>query len=368
MACHLHDSKNMKFLNKILQNKDPIIYKFIYNCVTCLALFLTPVAFAEETGSIPSTDQSPVQEQQNISETQDHIDNQQTQLIEENLSPVPALYLEASELKNHLKTNKLFLRSSAALVMDERDNVVLYERKANKRRPIASITKLMTAMVLIDAQLRLDEAIIVTRQDHDHLRRSRSRLRFGTTLSRANMLLMALAASENRAAAALARTFPGGSQAFVKAMNRKGKELGLFRTKFMDAAGLNSGNVSTPKELAILIETAFKYPLIRQMSTTKDGELYDLTSGRSIKFVNTNRLVRNGNWDIGLSKTGFISEAGFCLVMRANIADRPLTIILLNSWGKLSKYGDANRIKKWLIKAEQKFLSRKSNLASTDSL
>jgi len=282
-------------------------------------------------------------------------------------SSVPAKatpYLSASELKNYLRPKDLYLRSSAALVWDERDDIALYERSADKPRPIASITKLMSAMVILDANLPMDEVITITREDRDNIRRSRSRLRYGTQLSRADLLLMALAASENRAANALARTYPEGSRGFVKAMNAKAKELGLVKTKFMDPAGLHGKNLSTPQELAVLIEAAYQYPLIRELSTTDRSVLFDIKTGRAIAFLNTNRLIRSDNWDIDLSKTGFISEAGFCLVMRATVADRPLTIILLNSWGKLSKYGDANRIKTWLIQTEQKILSLKNNLAS----
>ncbi|MCG6971362.1 MAG: D-alanyl-D-alanine endopeptidase [Gammaproteobacteria bacterium] len=276
-------------------------------------------------------------------------------------------YLSASELKHHLQPKDLFLRSSAALVMDERDNVALYERHANKPRPIASITKLMTAMVILDAQLPMDEAITITRDDRDKIRRSRSRLRFGTQLSRADMLLMALAASENRAANALGRTFPGGTKSLVREMNAKAKQLGLIKSRFMDPAGLHEKNLSTAKELAILIEAAYQYPLIREMTTTDRTILSDLKTGRAIGFLNTNRLIRSEQWDIDLSKTGFISEAGFCLVMRANVADRPVSIILLNSWGKLSKYGDANRIKTWLLQTEQKILNLKNKVAGIDS-
>jgi D-alanyl-D-alanine endopeptidase (penicillin-binding protein 7) len=286
-------------------------------------------------------------------------------LDEANSVPAKATpHLSASELKNYLRPKDLFLRSSAALVWDERDDIALYERRANKPRPIASITKLMTAMVTLDADLPMDEAITIMRDDRDKIRRSRSRLRYGTQLTRADMLLMALAASENRAANALGRTYPGGTKAFVKAMNAKSKQLGLIKTRFMDAAGLHGKNLSTPRELALLIDAAYQYPLIREMTTTDRSMLFDMKSGRAIAFLNTNRLIRNGKWDIDLSKTGFISEAGFCLVMRAKVAERPITIVLLNSWGKLSKYGDANRIKTWLIQTEQKVLSLKNSLAS----
>ncbi len=313
--------------------------------LTAALLCVSPAVFADPW--LPSTE---------IASPSDNENN----TIPANTSP----YLSASELKNHLRPKELYLRSSAALVLDERDNIALYERHADRPRPIASITKLMSAMVILDADLPMDETITITREDRDKIRRSRSRLRYGTQLSRADMLLMALAASENRAANALARTYPGGTKAFIKAMNAKSKELGLVKTRFMDPAGLHEKNVSTPKELAVWIEAAYQYPLIREMSTTDRSVLFDLKTGRAIAFLNTNRLIRNDNWDIDLSKTGFISEAGFCLVMRANVANRPVSIILLNSWGKLSKYGDANRIKTWLIQTEQKILNLKNNLAS----
>ena len=222
-------------------------------------------------------------------------------------------------------------------------------------------------MVILDADLPMDEAITITRDDRDKIRRSRSRLRFGTQLTRSDMLLMALAASENRAANALARAYPGGTKAFVEAMNAKSKQLGLVKTRFMDAAGLHGNNVSTPKELAVLIDAAYQYPLIREMSTTDRTVLFDMKSDRTIPFLNTNRLIRSEDWDIDLSKTGFISEAGFCLVMRATVADRPLTIVLLNSWGKLSKYGDANRIKTWLLQTEQKVMNLKNKMAGLNT-
>jgi D-alanyl-D-alanine endopeptidase (penicillin-binding protein 7) len=272
--------------------------------------------------------------------------------------------IDASQLKSHLRTKDLFLRSASALVLDGRDDVVLYERHADKPVPIASITKLMSAMVLIDAALPMDEPITITRADRDTLRYSRSRLKYGTVLQRVDMLLLALAASENRAAFALARTYPGGKKAFVQDMNTKAKELGLLKTRFKDPTGLHAGNVSTPKELAALMQAAYRYPLIRQMTTLKRGTVTDLYSGKDIGFLNTNRLVRGDKWEIDLSKTGFISDSGFCLVMLAEVADRPLAIVLLNSWGKLSKYGDANRIKRWILNTQRKLLQNASNVAT----
>lgn len=273
--------------------------------------------------------------------------------------------VNASQLKSHLNPRDLFLRSATALVLDGQENVVLYERKARKAVPIASITKLMTAMVILDSDLAMEEPIKITRADRDRLRHSKSRLRYGTILRRIDMLLLALAASENRAASALARTYPGGKQAFVKAMNAKGKELGLIKTRFRDPTGLHAGNVSTAHELAKLMYAAYQYSIIREMTTLKKGYVIDLYSGKEIGFLNTNRLVRGEKWEIGLSKTGFISDSGFCLVMLAEVAQRPMAIVLLNSWGTLSKYGDANRIKHWITRTQQKLLKNANNLADS---
>jgi len=269
------------------------------------------------------------------------------------LAEIAASYVPATALRRHGKPRKLFLRSHIAMVYDARDNEVIIDRSANKKVPIASVTKLMTAMVLIDAQLPMDESITIVSADKDRLRYSKSRLPFGTTLTRADLLLLALAASANRAAVALARTYPGGNQAFVAAMNRKAASLGFKKTKFADAAGLRNENISTATELVQLVDAASQYPLIRALTTTQEDSVVDANTGKVFKFRNTNRLVRKDNWEISLSKTGFTSEAGNCLVMKITIGERPLILVLLNSWGKLSKYGDSNRIKKWLIKTER---------------
>ena len=352
---------NMACLLQIIDDMTPLALNknLIFHWRSALAVFFLslPMLLCAEPAPVDNAFESQTNRQ-----TGDNIgDNTSDNAGDNNKADAP--YLSATELKNHLKASNLHLRSSAVLVMDERDNVALFERHANIQRPIASITKLMSAMVVLDAKLPMDEAITITKDDRDKLRRSRSRLRYGTTLSRADMLLMALAASENRAANALGRTYPGGAKAFVNAMNAKAKALGLTKTHFKDPAGLHEKNVSTAQELAVLIDAAYQYPLIREMTTTDRSMLFDPHSGRAVAFINTNRLVRNDDWDIGLSKTGFISEAGFCLVMRATVATRPVTIVLLNSWGKLSKYGDANRIKTWLIQTEQKVLKLKNNLA-----
>jgi serine-type D-Ala-D-Ala endopeptidase (penicillin-binding protein 7) len=263
-------------------------------------------------------------------------------------------YNTENPLKPYLDPNRLFLRSGVALVMDEGDGSVLLDKNIHVQRPIASLTKLMTAMVALDSNLPRDEAIAITRADRDRLRGSKSRLSFGTKLTRRDLLKISLAASENRAASALARTYPGGKEAFVSAMNEKARKLGMKQTAFRDAAGLHSDNVSTAADLSILVAAAYRYPLIREFSTTGIDSVTDLRSGWKIEFVNTNRLVRGNRWNIDLSKTGYIADAGHCLVMRANIADRPVVMVLLNSWGTLSKFGDANRIRKWLDQANRK--------------
>lgn len=245
-----------------------------------------------------------------------------------------------------------WLRSAKGLVLGLSDGRELYAKEADTPTPIASLTKLMTAMVIIDAGLKLEEPIVVTRADRDHIRGSSSRLLPGTSVSRRVLLLLALMASENRAANALARTYPGGTPAFVAAMNRKAQGLGLSQTKFADPAGLDSGNVSTARELASLVRTAMNYPLIRQYTTTWEHEVA-VGQGKSrqvIRFRNTNRLLRNESWDIALSKTGYISDSGRCLVMQARIAGEPVILVLLDSWGKLSPMGDANRVRKWMEK------------------
>lgn len=264
----------------------------------------------------------------------------------------------AAQLRRHAKSEDLFLRSSVALVQDAEENVVLYGRNVDEQRPIASLTKLMTAIVCLDAGLPLDEKIRITRADRDRLRGSRSRLSYGTILTRRDALYIALAASENRAAHALARTYPGGGSAFVEAMNAKAAELGMRDTRFSDSSGLHSGNVSTARDLARLVEAAWQYELIRTMTTRPKGSVTDLRSDWKVEFLNTNRLVRRKDWDVGLSKTGYIADAGNCLVMKAEILDRPVIIVLLNSWGKLSKFGDSNRIRQWLVETEEKVRSR----------
>jgi serine-type D-Ala-D-Ala endopeptidase (penicillin-binding protein 7) len=238
------------------------------------------------------------------------------------------------------------LHSHAALLLDMQNGEALYQKNATQIVPIASITKLMTAMVMLDAHLPMNEEFIITDDDVDTLKGSRSRLAVGTQLTRQEALLLALMSSENRAAHALGRNYPGGIPAFVAAMNRKAQELGMTNTRFLDPTGLNSGNVSTARDLAKMVTAAAKYAPIREASTTSDAK-FDVR-GRMQEYRNTNPLVRSDSWDIGLTKTGFIREAGKCLVMQAKVNNRPMVFVLLDSEGSMTRVGDANRLKKWV--------------------
>ena len=244
-------------------------------------------------------------------------------------------------------TNVPALKSNAALVIDEARGITLYAKNPEHVSPIASITKLMTAMLLLDAQLPLDEPIVIDKPDADDIKHTASRLKIGTSLSRGDLLQLALMSSENRAAAALGRTYPGGTGALVAAMNQKASELGMTRTRFVDVTGLSCENVSTPQDLARMVRAACQYPLIRAYTTSPSYQVV-LSDGRALDYLNSNGLVKNKTWSIGLSKTGYINEAGRCLVMQAEIATRPVIIVLLDSWGKYTRLGDANRIRKWM--------------------
>ena len=239
------------------------------------------------------------------------------------------------------------LGSAIAMIYDAQDQRPIYMKNPETVAPIASISKLMTAMVVLDAQLPLDEAIRISVQDMDKLKGTRSRIRPGMTLTRGELLKLALMASENTAAAALARTYPGGMGATVAQMNDKAQQLGMRDTRFLDPTGLNSGNVSTAQDLVKMVLAAQSYSEIRD-ATTSSSHYVETTGHRPMRFNNTNPLVRNSSWDIRVSKTGYISEAGRCLVMQANIGQRPVIIVLLDSWGKRTRLGDANRIKKWM--------------------
>ncbi|MDE2311171.1 MAG: D-alanyl-D-alanine endopeptidase [Betaproteobacteria bacterium] len=242
------------------------------------------------------------------------------------------------------------LRSSIALIYDEQGQNPLYTKNPDTVAPIASITKLMTAMVVLDAQLPLEQEISISTQDMDILKGTRSRIRPGMKLTRGELLRLALMSSENRAAAALARTYPGGTNAALVAMNDKASELGMKDSRFLDPTGLNRGNVSTAQDLVKMVQAARSYELIHEFTTTS-SHVFNLKGHRPMRYSNTNPLVRSASWDIGVSKTGYISEAGRCLVMQAKINQRPVVIVLLDSWGARTRVGDANRIKKWMESA-----------------
>jgi D-alanyl-D-alanine endopeptidase (penicillin-binding protein 7) len=239
------------------------------------------------------------------------------------------------------------LRSSAAFVVDPAGGQTLYAKNITALHPIASITKLMTAMVVLDANLDLQQEVTITEEDVDQLKHTRSRLQVGSVLAREDLLRIALMASENRAAAALGRNYPGGLPAFVNAMNRKAVELGMNSTHFVDSSGLSSENVSTAEDLAKMVAAAYRYPAIQQSTTLTDYTVR-LNSGKVLAYRNTNGLVKSDQWQIDVSKTGYINEAGRCLVMQARIAAKPVVIVLLDSVGKYTRIADANRVKRWV--------------------
>lgn len=246
------------------------------------------------------------------------------------------------------RARHLNLKSSSVLVVEQDKGRLLYAKNTQAVVPIASITKLMTAMVALDAQLALDEPVRISEADIDDIKGTRSRLKIGAVLTRSDLLHLALMSSENRAAAALSRAYPGGTAAFVSAMNQKAIELGMWRTRFVDSTGLSSDNVSTAQDLVKMVNAAFQYPLVRRYTTDTDHAVRPAHSSPVLQYRNSNGLVKNPSWHIGLSKTGYISEAGRCLVMQVEIAAMPVVIVLLDSWGKKTRIGDANRIKKWL--------------------
>lgn len=252
-----------------------------------------------------------------------------------------------NQLWERLNEKNLKLKSASALIVDRFGNAI-YGKDSDTPLPIASITKVMTAIVILDSNLSLDEKITITKADRDLIRLTGSRLKYGARLSRGELLQLALMSSENRAAAALARTYPGGSKAFVRAMNKKAKQLGMHNSHFADSVGLKAENVASPRDLVKMIRAAYRYPEIQQASTRNSMTVRPYKNKGPLQYVNTNRLLKNKHWDIELSKTGYINEAGRCLVMQADIAGQPLVIVLLNSYGKLTPFGDANRIRKWI--------------------
>ncbi len=240
------------------------------------------------------------------------------------------------------------VQSTGVLVLNEQSGEIMFEKNADAVTPIASITKLMTAMVTLDAQLPLNELLTISQADIDTLKNTSSRLTVGTTLTRGELLLLALMASENRAAAALARTFPAGQATFIRKMNEKAQSLGMRTSRFYDSTGLTPNNVSTPRELALMVKAAHRYPEIHDFTTSSEYSFVSNQTGRNLAFHNTNPLVKAEDWTIGVSKTGFINEAGRCLVMQATINGTPVVIVLLDSNGKYTRIGDAQRVRKWI--------------------
>lgn len=246
----------------------------------------------------------------------------------------------------HGAQDDLNLKSSVALIVDQDTNEVLFSKNDQAVLPIASLTKLMTGLIISEARLPMDEKISVTQEDVDTEKGSSSRLRVGTELSRGELLHLALMSSENRAAHALGRTYPGGLLVFIKLMNNKAQMLGMKDTRYVEPTGLSSLNQSSARDLVKLVDVAYRQPLMRELSTSTGYQV--AVGNRMLQFNNTNRLVKNPTWDIGLQKTGYISEAGRCLVMQTKVAGRQLIMVFLDSAGKLTRIADAERVRRWV--------------------
>lgn len=251
----------------------------------------------------------------------------------------------AAQAQSGLESLDAALRAEVALVVDLEAGATIYEKNSNDLRPIASITKLMAALVIAESRLPMDEVLTISTEDIDRMRHSRSRLAVGTRLTRGEMLHLSLMSSENRAASALGRHYPGGMPAFVRAMNDKARSLGMRHSRFVEPTGLSSENVATSYDLVKLLQAANQHPVIRTYATD-DTEVFDVGRGRQLTYNNTNRLVRRDDWDIRISKTGFINEAGECLVMLTEIDGRDHAIVLLNATERYSRVRDAMRIRK----------------------
>jgi len=258
--------------------------------------------------------------------------------------PVRASFGQMAGL--HATSDALDLHSSVALVVDQDTHEVLYRKNDHAVLPIASLTKLMTGLVIAESKLSMDEPIRITQDDVDTEKGSSSRLAVGTVLSRGDLMHLSLMSSENRAANALGRTFPGGMDNFVDRMNSRAKQLGMKDTRYVEPTGLSSRNQSSASDLAVLVAAAYKEPMLRELSTSHGREVE--VGRRTLQYNNTNRLVKNPAWDIGLQKTGYISEAGRCLVMQTQVSGRKLIMVFLDSAGKLSRLGDAERVRQWL--------------------
>jgi serine-type D-Ala-D-Ala endopeptidase (penicillin-binding protein 7) len=246
----------------------------------------------------------------------------------------------------HATQDPLELKSSVAFVLDQDTNEILFQKNEKAVLPIASLTKLMTGVIVSEAKLDMNEIITITEEDVDTEKGSRSRLKVGTQLTRNELMLLSLMSSENRAAHALGRSYPGGQERFVSAMNAKARMLGMSDTRYVEPTGLSSRNQSSAKDLATLTAYAYNDKTIRELSTAQEHQVF--VGDKQLSYVNTNRLIRNPEWEIGLQKTGFISEAGQCLIMQAKVAGRRLIMVFLDSAGKLSRLGDAERVRRWM--------------------
>jgi D-alanyl-D-alanine endopeptidase (penicillin-binding protein 7) len=262
----------------------------------------------------------------------------------QNARPMRASFGQMAGL--HATSDALGLHSSVALVVDQDTQEVLFSKNDHAVLPIASLTKLMTGLVIAEANLPMDERIRITQADVDTEKGSSSRLAVGTELSRGDLMHLSLMSSENRAAHALGRTFPGGMDVFVARMNQRARSLGMTDTRYVEPTGLSSRNQSSANDLAVLAAKAYNEPMLRELSTSQGREV--AVGSRTLQYNNTNGLIKNPQWDIGLQKTGYISEAGRCLVMQAQVAGRKLIMVFLDSTGKFSRLGDAERVRKWL--------------------
>ncbi|MDV2116809.1 D-alanyl-D-alanine endopeptidase [Alcaligenes faecalis] len=313
------------------------------------ALLLAPFSMSSFAQTLALTDSSALNDASTaISYKVPHL------VFEKNLQPISYSENDSRRALNALKHDALIqhaaLRSEIAFVQDLESSTVLYQKNSDAVRPIASITKLMTALVVAESGLPMDEMLEIIDEDVDRVKHSSSRLRVGSKLNRADMMHLALMSSENRAAHALGRSYPGGLPAFVRAMNDKARALGMRNTRFVEPTGLSSDNVASPRDLVKLLTATSQHARIQQY-TTNDQYSVQPVRGRQLVFNNTNRLVKNANWDIQVSKTGFINEAGECLVMLTKIEDREVAIVLLNSTGRYSRIGDAVRIRNLVEKS-----------------
>jgi len=264
------------------------------------------------------------------------------------------LLCTTSQLLSKEKINDPKVRSLRAMIVNQQSGEIIYKKNSEQKASIASLTKLMTAMVVLDSGLDLSEELRISKKDIDKLKWTKSRLHIGATLSRLELLKVALISSDNRAAYALSRTYPSGRKAFIEAMNVKAIQLGMENSQFRDPTGLDKRNISTAEDLVKMVQAAYEYKLIRQITTTPSEKVTIGRRNTPLGFMNTNRLVRRGVWDIGLSKTGFIREAGRCLVMQTMINNKPIIMVFLKSHGKYTRLGDANRVKKWIEKNNYK--------------